>query len=155
MTTWIHSMMRFEEPRARRTKEEQSMRERFRDAGVHTRQGAYDDVIKWKHFPSYWPYVRGIHRSSVNSPHNGQEHGALMYSLILTGALWGESISQRWWIHHTKSQRCFDIAYCPDQSVEQTVQLLVIWAAITLMLRQCTLYRRQFMCILIIFFDII
>ena len=22
----------------------------------------YDDVIKWKHFPRYWPFVRGIHR---------------------------------------------------------------------------------------------
>ena len=21
-----------------------------------------DDVIKWKHFPRYWPFVRGIHR---------------------------------------------------------------------------------------------
>ena len=27
-----------------------------------------DDVIKWKHFPCYWPFVRGIHRSPVNSP---------------------------------------------------------------------------------------
>ena len=23
----------------------------------------YDDVIKWKHFPRNWPFVRGIHRS--------------------------------------------------------------------------------------------
>ena len=23
----------------------------------------YDDVIKWKHFPRYWPFVRGIHHS--------------------------------------------------------------------------------------------
>ena len=22
----------------------------------------HDDVIKWKHFPHYWPFVRGIHR---------------------------------------------------------------------------------------------
>ena len=22
-----------------------------------------DDVIKWNHFPRYWPFVRGIHRS--------------------------------------------------------------------------------------------
>ena len=32
----------------------------------------HDDVIKWKHFPRYWPFVRGIHRSPVNSPHKGQ-----------------------------------------------------------------------------------
>ena len=29
--------------------------------------GMHDDVIKWKHFPRYWPFVRGIHRSTVNS----------------------------------------------------------------------------------------
>ena len=22
----------------------------------------HDDVIKWKHFPRYWPFVRGNHR---------------------------------------------------------------------------------------------
>ena len=41
-----------------------------------------DDVIKWKHFPRYWPFVRGIHRSPVNSPHKGKWRGALMFSLI-------------------------------------------------------------------------
>ena len=25
----------------------------------------HKDVIKWKHFPRYWPFVRGIHRTSV------------------------------------------------------------------------------------------
>ena len=42
----------------------------------------HDDVIKWKHFPCYWPFVRGIHRSPVNSPHKDQWRGALMFSLI-------------------------------------------------------------------------
>ena len=42
----------------------------------------HDDVIKWKHFPRNWPFVRGIHRSPVNSPHKGQWRGALMFSLI-------------------------------------------------------------------------
>ena len=42
----------------------------------------HDDVIKWKHFPRYWPFVRGIHRSPVNSLHKGQWRGALMLSLI-------------------------------------------------------------------------
>ena len=41
-----------------------------------------DDVIKWKHFPRYWPFVRGIHRWPMNSPHKGQWRGALMFSLI-------------------------------------------------------------------------
>ena len=41
-----------------------------------------DDVMKWKYVPRYWPFVRGINRSPVNSPHKGQWRGALMFSLI-------------------------------------------------------------------------
>ena len=40
------------------------------------------DVIKWKHFPRYCPFVWGMHRSPVHSPHKGQWRGALMFSLI-------------------------------------------------------------------------
>ena len=32
--------------------------------------------INWKHFPRYWPFLQGIHRSTVNSPHKGQWRGA-------------------------------------------------------------------------------
>ena len=39
---------------------------------LNERWKIHDDVIKWKHFPRYWPFVRGIHRSPVNSPHKGQ-----------------------------------------------------------------------------------
>ena len=38
----------------------------------------HDDVIKWKHYPRYWPFV------PVNSPHKGQWRGALMFSLSCT-----------------------------------------------------------------------
>ena len=41
-----------------------------------------DDVIKKKPFPRYWPFVREIHRSPVNSPRKGQWRGDLMFSLI-------------------------------------------------------------------------
>ena len=38
-----------------------------RDVGSRATHGAeasaHDDVIKWKHFPRYWPFVRGIRRS--------------------------------------------------------------------------------------------
>ena len=43
---------------------------------------SHDDVIKWKHFSRYWPFVRGIHRSLVKSPHKCLWGGALMFSLI-------------------------------------------------------------------------
>ena len=44
----------------------------------------HDYVIKWNHFPHYWTFVQGIHRSPVNSPYKGQWRGALMFSLICT-----------------------------------------------------------------------
>ena len=47
-----------------------------------TRVIMHDDVIKWKHFPRNWPFVRGIHQSPVNSPHKGQWRAALMFTLI-------------------------------------------------------------------------
>ena len=42
----------------------------------------HDNVIRWKHFPRCWPFVRANHRSPVNSPHKGKWRGALMFSLI-------------------------------------------------------------------------
>ena len=68
----------------------------------------HDDVIKWKHFPRNWPFVRGIHRFPVNSPHKGQWRGALMFSLIcslnkrLSKQSWGwwfETLSRSLWRH--------------------------------------------------------
>ena len=49
----------------------------------------HDDVIKWKHFPHNWPFVRGIHRSAVNSSHKGQWRGSMMFfvdSSVYSGA---------------------------------------------------------------------
>ena len=43
---------------------------------------SHDDIIKWKHFLCYWPFVSGIHQSLVDSPHKGQWHGALIFSLV-------------------------------------------------------------------------
>ena len=43
-------------------------------ANVGFLAGPHDDVIKWKHFPRYWSFVRGIRK--------GQWRGALMFSLI-------------------------------------------------------------------------
>ena len=69
----------------------------------------HDDVIKWKHFPRYWPFVRGIHRSPVNSPHKGQWRGALLFSLIcalnkrLSKQSWGwwfDTPSRSLWRHY-------------------------------------------------------
>ena len=45
---------------------------------------SHDDVIKWKHLPRYWPFVREIHRSPVNSPHtraSDAERGCFLWSV--------------------------------------------------------------------------
>ena len=55
----------------------------------------HEDVIKWKDFLRYWPFVRGIHRSPVNYSQKGQWCGALIFPLRLNKRLskqpWG------WW----------------------------------------------------------
>ena len=62
----------------------------------------------WRHqmatFPRYWPFVRGIHRSPVNSPHKGHWRGALMFSLIYARTKqsrrrWFETPSRSLWRH--------------------------------------------------------
>ena len=78
---------------------------------------------KCKHFPCYWPFVRGIHRSPVNSPHKGPVtrkvfafwwpvnsphkglwRGALLFSLICalnkqSWSWWFETPPRSLWRH--------------------------------------------------------
>ena len=42
----------------------------------------HDDVIKWKRFPRYCPFVRGLYRLPVDFHHKGQRRAALMLCLI-------------------------------------------------------------------------
>ena len=39
--------------------------------GTHYFSWNHEDVIQWKRFPPYWPFVRIIHRSSVNYLNKG------------------------------------------------------------------------------------
>ena len=75
----------------------------------------HDDVIKWKHLSRYWPFVRGIHRSPVNSTHKGQWRGALMFSLICglnkhlskqSLGWWFETPSRPLWRHGNDQPCC-------------------------------------------------
>ena len=55
----------------------------------------------WRHqmetFPRYWPFVRGIQRWPVNSPHKGQWRGALMFFFDLRLNKRLSKQSQGWW----------------------------------------------------------
>ena len=66
----------------------------------------HDDVIKWKHFPRYWSFVRGIHRSPVNS------------------------------LHKRPVMRSFDVYFdlCPNTWLSTAMEKLVIWDAISLIM---------------------
>ena len=66
-------------------------------------------------FQRYWPFVWGIHRSPMNSPHKGQWRGALMFSLIcaLNKQSWGwwfETPSHSLW-HHCDVHNSWNIPY--------------------------------------------
>ena len=71
----------------------------------------HDDVIKWRNFPRYWPFARGIHRSPMNSPHKGQWRRALIFfKLRLNKRLgkqswgwWSETPSRSLWRHYNVS----------------------------------------------------
>ena len=75
----------------------------------------------WRHqmetFPLNWPFVRGIHRSPVNSPHKGQWRGALMFFFDLrlykrlskqSWGWWFETLPSPLWRHcnENKILRC-------------------------------------------------
>ena len=70
---------------------------------THSKDKIHDDNIKWKHFPSYWPFVRGT-----------------------TGDRWiplkKASDAELWYF----------LWSAPEQTVKQIIEMEVIWDATTL-----------------------
>ena len=57
---------------------------------------SHDDVIKWRHYPRYWPFVREIHRSPVNSLTKASDaEFDVFFDLCLNKQL--SEQSRRWW----------------------------------------------------------
>ena len=87
----------------------------------------HDDVIKWKHFLRYWPFVRGIPRSPVNSPHKGQWRGALIFPLICT--------SINGWVNNREAddlRRChahYDVTVMTELILVQLINLDHLWSS--------------------------
>ena len=79
----------------------------------------HDNVIKWKHFPHYWPFVWGIHQSPVNSPHKGQWRGALMFSLIFV------------WTNGWENNRDAGDLRCHCTHYDVTVMIASLFAPVT------------------------
>ena len=80
----------------------------------------HDNFIKWKHFPRYWPFVRGIHRWPVNSPHKGQWCGALMFVLSAPEKQLSKPSRRRWfdtpsrssWRHRNERTKLYATIRC-------------------------------------------
>ena len=61
---------------------------------------SHDDVIKWKHFPRYWPSVRGIQRSTVNSLTKASD---VEFSLICLKKRLSKQLIRRWFEKPSRS----------------------------------------------------
>ena len=72
----------------------------------------HDDIIKWKNFPRYRPFARGIHRSPVNFPYNGQWRGALMFSLICAWINGWVNNREAGDLRHHLAHYDFSVMYC-------------------------------------------
>ena len=79
----------------------------------------HDDVLKWEHFPRYWPFVRGICRSSV-VPRTKASNTELWLFLRCT----------------------------PEQTAEQTVEMPVIWDAMVLIMTSLCYIHAMTKCVL-------
>ena len=64
--------------------------------------GSYSEVplyitpIKMSSNPRYWPVVRGIHRSPVNSPHKGHWRGAFFICYMRLNKQSSKQLKRRW-----------------------------------------------------------
>ena len=89
-------------------------------------------IIKLKHFPRYWPFVRGLHRWPVISPHKGQWRGALMFSLSrawINGSLLSVNLSSYQTILK-KTTRMAKCKYYADQFETNKSNIRHTWSTI-------------------------
>ena len=78
----------------------------------------HDDVIKWRHFPHYWPFVRGIQRSLIIPITKSSDaelwcfHLPLMFYWCLNKEL-GKQSRRRWYETPSRSLWC----HCNESDV--------------------------------------
>ena len=99
---------------------------------THNGHEHHEDVIKWKHFPRYWPFVREIHQSPVNSLPKGEWREALVFSFICLNKRLNKQ-SRGWWFE-TPSRPLWRHCNDKDGSCESNMshghvplQFLIYW----------------------------
>ena len=97
-------------------------------------------------FPRYWPFVRGIHRSPVNSPHKGQWRRSMMFSLIC--AWMNDWVNNREAGDLRRHRAHYDVIvmwYVFSKKYNATLLLVELWLGRVMRLRNmaipCTLYQ--------------
>ena len=90
----------------------------------------HDDVIKWRHFPRYWSFVREIHRSPVNSPHKGQWREALNFLWSVTEQTIEQTMDMVWyydmiWCDVMRHDKIYDIMWY--DTIYDIIWYDVIW----------------------------
>ena len=91
----------------------------IRDTSLARDTHVHDDIIKWKHIPRHWPFVRGIHWSPTDSPHKGQWSRAfdVLFDLCLNKLL---SKYSKHWLFETPSRslwrHCNVITQCQSNN---------------------------------------
>ena len=56
-----------------------------------------DDITIWKHFLHYWPFVRGIQWSPVDSSYTGAVmQGLDVFIAVSQNMLWNKQLSCQW-----------------------------------------------------------
>ena len=78
------------------------------------RKHLHDDFVKWRHFPRYWSFVRGLHLLPVNSPHKDQWRGDLMISCL------NKRLSKQSWSWWFKTPSLSLWRYCNERAVSSS-----------------------------------
>ena len=105
--------------------------------GNHTTKVLYDEVIKWKHFPRYRPFVRENQQSLVNFPHKGQWGGTLTMFLDLR---LNKRLSKHWWGWWFETPLCPLWRHCNENGCNGIISMQVIY---TLQSRQMRFMASQ------------
>ena len=74
----------------------------------------HDDVIKWKHFPRYWPFVRGIHRSCTKASDTD-----VFFDLRLN-----KRFSKQWWAWRFEMPSSLLSRHCNARGPKQVWQFV-------------------------------
>ena len=116
----------------------------------------HDDVIKWKHFPRYWPFVRGIQRSPLNSRKKASD--AELWCVLLSApgsdrvnkswGWWFETPSGPLWRHINVHDWSWKILWLGDIRMRLRLRLLyATWKYIKIILwsLHCPYYSKGYL----------